>query len=91
MKVAIIGGGPAGLYAAILLKKQRPSADIAVYERVVILPGLVRSNSRIRATRRRKLVLSNIRDPSRKTKEESLDGDDVNGRNIGVSVYIGSR
>ncbi|WP_426614686.1 bifunctional salicylyl-CoA 5-hydroxylase/oxidoreductase [Bradyrhizobium sp. McL0616] len=33
MKVAIIGGGPAGLYVAILLKKQRPSADINVYER----------------------------------------------------------
>ncbi|MBC7578265.1 MAG: bifunctional salicylyl-CoA 5-hydroxylase/oxidoreductase [Tardiphaga sp.] len=33
MKIAIIGGGPAGLYAAILLKKQRPSADITVYER----------------------------------------------------------
>ena len=33
MKIAIIGGGPAGLYAAILLKKQRPDADIAVYER----------------------------------------------------------
>lgn len=33
MKVAIIGGGPAGLYAAILLKKQRPGAEVAVYER----------------------------------------------------------
>ena len=33
MKIAIIGGGPAGLYAAILLKKQRPTAAINVYER----------------------------------------------------------
>ena len=33
MKIAIIGGGPAGLYAAILLKKQRPGAEITVYER----------------------------------------------------------
>jgi anthraniloyl-CoA monooxygenase len=33
MQIAIIGGGPAGLYAAILLKKQRPQADITVYER----------------------------------------------------------
>ena len=33
MKVAIIGGGPAGLYSAILLKKQRPKAEITVYER----------------------------------------------------------
>src|SRR5438552_1653065 len=33
MKIAIIGGGPAGLYAAILLRKQRPNAEIGVYER----------------------------------------------------------
>jgi anthraniloyl-CoA monooxygenase len=33
MKIAIIGGGPAGLYAAILLKKQRPEAEVMVYER----------------------------------------------------------
>jgi len=33
MKIAIIGGGPAGLYAAILLRKQRPEVAITVYER----------------------------------------------------------
>ncbi|MFL6816068.1 MAG: NAD(P)-binding protein, partial [Bradyrhizobium sp.] len=33
MKVSIIGGGPAGLYSAILLKKQRPEAEITIYER----------------------------------------------------------
>ncbi len=33
MKTAIIGGGPAGLYFAILLKKFRPESDITVFER----------------------------------------------------------
>ncbi|HEX2136332.1 MAG TPA: bifunctional salicylyl-CoA 5-hydroxylase/oxidoreductase [Microvirga sp.] len=33
MKIAVIGGGPAGLYFAILMKKQRPAAEITVYER----------------------------------------------------------
>lgn len=33
MRVVCIGGGPAGLYFAILLKKQDPSHDIVVYER----------------------------------------------------------
>ncbi|HEY8565041.1 MAG TPA: bifunctional salicylyl-CoA 5-hydroxylase/oxidoreductase [Beijerinckiaceae bacterium] len=33
MKVAVVGGGPAGLYFAILFKKQRPEAEVTVYER----------------------------------------------------------
>ena len=33
MKVAVVGGGPAGLYLSILLKKARPAAEITVYER----------------------------------------------------------
>lgn len=33
MKIECIGGGPAGLYFAILMKKQNPAHDITVYER----------------------------------------------------------
>ena len=33
MKINIIGGGPAGLYFAILMKKADPAHDIAVWER----------------------------------------------------------
>jgi anthraniloyl-CoA monooxygenase len=33
MKITIIGGGPAGLYFAILMKRSNPAHDIAVYER----------------------------------------------------------
>jgi len=33
MKISIIGGGPGGLYFALLAKKQWPRWDIAVYER----------------------------------------------------------
>ncbi len=33
MKIGVVGGGPAGLYLSILVKKARPEADITVYER----------------------------------------------------------
>ncbi|HYF54584.1 MAG TPA: bifunctional salicylyl-CoA 5-hydroxylase/oxidoreductase [Salinarimonas sp.] len=33
MRIAVIGGGPAGLYFAILMKKREPQAEITVYER----------------------------------------------------------
>ena len=33
MKIVIIGGGPGGLYFALLMKKRFPDHDIAVYER----------------------------------------------------------
>jgi len=33
VKIAIIGGGPGGLYFALLMKKRFPASDIAVYER----------------------------------------------------------
>ena len=33
MRIAILGGGPAGLYFAILMKQARPALDITLYER----------------------------------------------------------
>ena len=32
-KISIVGGGPAGLYLSILLKKSRPEIDVSVYEK----------------------------------------------------------
>ena len=33
MRIVSIGGGPAGLYFSILMKKAQPGAEITVYER----------------------------------------------------------
>ena len=33
MKIAVVGGGPAGLYFALLMKRKDPRHDITVYER----------------------------------------------------------
>lgn len=33
MKISVLGGGPAGLYFSILIKKARPDYEVALYER----------------------------------------------------------
>src|SRR5437660_11315261 len=33
MKIAILGGGPAGLYSGLLIKKANPTHDITILER----------------------------------------------------------
>ena len=33
MKIIVVGGGPGGLYFALLMKKRYPNYDIEVYER----------------------------------------------------------
>src|SRR5690242_20008505 len=33
MRAAIVGGGPAGLYCGLLLKKADPAREVAIYER----------------------------------------------------------
>src|SRR5436189_865073 len=67
------------------------SGDITENQRVVILAGLVGNNSRITTARRNELVFSNIRDPGRTAKEESLHCNDINCIDQGVAIHISSR
>ena len=33
MNIAVVGGGPGGLYSALLLKKDHPEWDVTLYEK----------------------------------------------------------
>ena len=33
MRIAVVGGGPGGLYFSILMRKIRPDCEITLYER----------------------------------------------------------
>jgi hypothetical protein len=70
-------------------RADKPS-DVAEDDRVVILSGLVANKRRIRAVHRSELVLSNIGDPGRLAKEESLHGNDVNCIDPADAIHISS-
>ena len=36
LKIAVVGGGPGGLYLALLTKKARPDWQIDVYEQIAL-------------------------------------------------------
>ncbi|WP_254864675.1 FAD-dependent monooxygenase [Halovivax gelatinilyticus] len=67
MQVTVVGGGPAGLYASTLLKKERPDWEITVYERDPADNtygwGVVFSDA----------TLSNLREADTKTHERITD------------------
>ena len=33
MRIAVVGGGPGGLYSSILIRKVRPDSEVTVFER----------------------------------------------------------
>jgi hypothetical protein len=55
----------------------KPSGDVAEYQGVIILPGLIRHDPRIGAVRGIELVLPAVRNSGREPKEKSLRGHNV--------------
>lgn len=65
--------------------------DVAENQRVVILSSLVIYHSRISPIGGIELVLPSIRNPACGAKEESLNGNDVDGVDRAVQIHISSR
>jgi hypothetical protein len=49
MKISIVGGGPAGLYFALLMKKQNPAHEIKVVEGRIVLVGAAAADDTVSA------------------------------------------
>ena len=69
----------------------KSKGDIAKDERIIILVDLIAYDRGIRATDRVEVVLAGISDAGGKTKEEPLNGNDINGIKSGVAINIRSR
>lgn len=65
-------------------------SDVAEDQGVVILPGLIAGQRRIRAAYRIELVLPSIDNPGRQTEDESLKGNDISRVDQGIVIYIAS-
>src|SRR5262249_55679342 len=87
MKIDIIGGGPAGLYFAILMKRANPDHELSVYERNgpddTFGWGVVFSGQ----------TLANLKEADRESHEritsafETWDNVDVVHRNEKISIH----
>src|ERR1051325_1480009 len=69
----------------------KPRSNVAENQRVIILTGLVTIKARIGVAGWVELVLPNVSCSSRESEEESLNGDDINGINRGITIYVAGR
>ena len=66
----------------------KASNHVTYDKRLIVLVSLIRYDRRIVAACWIELVLSDIRDPSLKAKEESLNGDNINRVDRKVTIHI---